>query len=164
MVDLPKDPDEPKTGIYKNIFDFLKQYSRDIGQRYYQGSVPDSKTTQYLTEEVLQALQSIKHNQITLILGKAGTGKSTFIKNISSATKRLALVAPTGIAAQTIGGATIHSFFGLLLDVQKPEYVNTSEMTYWQCSSSNSTIRKYWTNSKGSDAKGHIQPNTGICY
>jgi len=50
-----------------------------------------------------------------LLLGKAGTGKSTLITNyISQAQeekRNIAVVAPTGVAAMNIGGQTIHSFF-----------------------------------------------------
>lgn len=48
------------------------------------------------------------------ITGKAGTGKSTFIKALRQMTsRRLAVVAPTGVAALNAGGQTIHSFFRL---------------------------------------------------
>jgi ATP-dependent exoDNAse (exonuclease V) alpha subunit len=46
------------------------------------------------------------------ITGKAGTGKSTLLKLLVEKTnKRVALLAPTGLAAVNIGGETIHSFF-----------------------------------------------------
>lgn len=46
------------------------------------------------------------------LTGKAGTGKSTFIREIVKHTKkRCVLLAPTGVAAVNIGGMTIHSFF-----------------------------------------------------
>ena len=49
-----------------------------------------------------------------LLLGRAGTGKSTAIRwLLQSIGSQTALVAPTGIAAWNIGGQTIHSFFGL---------------------------------------------------
>jgi len=49
-----------------------------------------------------------------LLLGRAGTGKSTAIRwLLQSVGSQTALVAPTGIAAWNIGGQTIHSFFGL---------------------------------------------------
>ncbi len=51
-------------------------------------------------------------NQHVFITGKAGTGKSTFLKYLTSKTKKnFVLLAPTGVAAVNIGGQTIHSFF-----------------------------------------------------
>lgn len=52
-------------------------------------------------------------NQCLLITGKAGTGKSTFLKHFCRVTHKKRLVlAPTGIAALNVGGQTLHSFFG----------------------------------------------------
>jgi ATP-dependent exoDNAse (exonuclease V) alpha subunit len=51
-------------------------------------------------------------NDNLLILGDAGSGKSTFIKYfINNTKKKTVLVAPTGVAAVNIGGTTIHKFF-----------------------------------------------------
>lgn len=48
------------------------------------------------------------------LTGKAGTGKTTFLKYIQEHTKKNAVVvAPTGVAAINAGGVTIHSFFQL---------------------------------------------------
>ncbi len=48
------------------------------------------------------------------LTGKAGTGKTTFLKHIKKiCDKNLAVVAPTGVAAINAGGTTIHSFFQL---------------------------------------------------
>lgn len=53
-------------------------------------------------------------NKCVFLTGKAGTGKTTFLRNLSiSAEKQMAIVAPTGVAAINAGGATIHSFFQL---------------------------------------------------
>lgn len=67
------------------------------------------------TSEMKLAFEHIKNSNKTLIIiGKAGTGKSTFIKHIAGQYKSgLVLVAPTGIAAINIEGQTIHSFFKL---------------------------------------------------
>ncbi|MDE6153843.1 MAG: AAA family ATPase, partial [Muribaculaceae bacterium] len=44
--------------------------------------------------------------------GKAGTGKSTFLRYITEHTKKnYVVLAPTGIAAVNVGGVTMHSFF-----------------------------------------------------
>lgn len=51
-------------------------------------------------------------NQSFFLTGKAGTGKSTFLKHIvETVSKDFVAVAPTGIAAVNVGGVTIHSFF-----------------------------------------------------
>lgn len=51
-------------------------------------------------------------NQSFLLMGKAGTGKTTLIKHIvKTITKKIVVLAPSGIAAINIGGTTIHSFF-----------------------------------------------------
>lgn len=53
-------------------------------------------------------------NHPVFLTGKAGTGKTTFLKNIqASVIKSMAIVAPTGVAAMNAGGTTIHSFFQL---------------------------------------------------
>ena len=56
------------------------------------------------------------------LTGKAGTGKTTFLKNLPQKTyKRMVVVAPTGVAAINAGGQTIHSFFQLPFGPQIPE-------------------------------------------
>lgn len=53
-------------------------------------------------------------DSLIFLTGKAGTGKTTFLKNLPTKTyKRMAVVAPTGVAALNAGGQTIHSFFQL---------------------------------------------------
>lgn len=65
--------------------------------------------------ELQQALQIIQFTHQSLFLtGKAGTGKSTFLRYIASHTKKKhVILAPTGIAAINAGGSTLHSFFKL---------------------------------------------------
>lgn len=61
-------------------------------------------------------------NTNLFITGKAGTGKTTFVKGIQEQIKKSFLVlAPTGIAAMHVGGQTIHSFFGLPFEAIGPE-------------------------------------------
>ncbi|MFA9214238.1 MAG: helix-turn-helix domain-containing protein [Candidatus Methylacidiphilales bacterium] len=57
----------------------------------------------------------VKNTNISMFLtGKAGTGKTTFLKHIqNSCNKRMVIVAPTGVAAINAGGVTMHSFFQL---------------------------------------------------
>ena len=53
-------------------------------------------------------------NRSVFLTGKAGTGKTTFLKKLLSQTiKKTVVVAPTGVAAINAGGSTIHSMFGL---------------------------------------------------
>ena len=48
------------------------------------------------------------------LTGKAGTGKTTFLKQLKERSpKRMIVLAPTGVAAINAGGVTIHSFFQL---------------------------------------------------
>jgi GTPase SAR1 family protein len=55
-------------------------------------------------------------NRHLFLTGKAGTGKTTFLKYIKEYSfKKMAVVAPTGVAAINAGGVTIHSFFQLPL-------------------------------------------------
>ncbi|MEG2513748.1 MAG: AAA family ATPase, partial [Bacteroidaceae bacterium] len=66
-------------------------------------------------KEFQDALNLIQYTRRSVFLtGKAGTGKSTFLKYICEITKKKHIVlAPTGIAAINAGGSTLHSFFKL---------------------------------------------------
>lgn len=57
----------------------------------------------------------VEHTGRSIFLtGKAGTGKTTFLKRVvEESKKRIVVVAPTGVAAINAGGMTIHSFFQL---------------------------------------------------
>lgn len=63
--------------------------------------------------EFQNALQLIQFTHQSIFLtGKAGTGKSTFLKYVCATTKKkFVVLAPTGVAAVNAGGVTIHSFF-----------------------------------------------------
>ena len=63
--------------------------------------------------ELQNALQIIQYTRRSLFLtGKAGTGKSTFLRYVAAHTKKKHIIlAPTGIAAINAGGSTLHSFF-----------------------------------------------------
>ncbi len=61
-------------------------------------------------------------NRSVFLTGKAGTGKTTFLKHIRQhSVKQMAVVAPTGVAAINAGGVTIHSFFQLPFGPYIPE-------------------------------------------
>lgn len=72
-------------------------------------------TTISITPEFQTALATLEDGHNLLILGSAGTGKSTFLKWLRKKLgerKKYAVLAPTGMAALNVGGQTIHSFFG----------------------------------------------------
>jgi len=68
-----------------------------------------------LTTEFVEAHNLMeKTSQCAFITGKAGTGKSTLLDYFKQHTqKKIAVLAPTGVAALNVGGATLHSFFRL---------------------------------------------------
>lgn len=63
--------------------------------------------------EFIKAWELLQHTRQSIFLtGKAGTGKSTFLRYITANThKKTIVLAPTGIAAVNAGGVTLHSFF-----------------------------------------------------
>lgn len=67
--------------------------------------------------ELRTAWEFVEHTGKSVFLtGKAGTGKTTFLKKVvEESRKKIVVVAPTGIAAINAGGVTIHSFFQLPL-------------------------------------------------
>ena len=68
-------------------------------------------------------------NQVIFITGKAGTGKTTFLRKLKEETlKQTAVVAPTGIAAINAGGTTIHSFFQLPFSPFAPTPMGRKEL------------------------------------
>lgn len=70
-----------------------------------------------------KAWDLIHINNVSVNLcGKAGTGKSTFLRAISKfSNKKVVFTAPTGIAALNIRGVTLHSFFGFHFGPLLPE-------------------------------------------
>ena len=60
-------------------------------------------------------------NSSFFLTGRAGTGKTTFLRKVQQMVdKQFVTLAPTGLAAIMAGGETIHSFFGLPMDVCTP--------------------------------------------
>ncbi len=67
-------------------------------------------------------------NKNIFLTGKAGTGKTTFLHQLrKTSLKRLAVVAPTGVAAINAGGVTINSFFQLAFGPYIPSSTTKSE-------------------------------------
>lgn len=71
------------------------------------------------SEEFLKALDLLENSSNSLfITGRAGTGKSTLLTYFKNHTNQnIVILAPTGVAAVNISGATIHSFFGFKPDI-----------------------------------------------
>ncbi len=68
----------------------------------------DTKNPEF--QNALQVIQFTRHS--LFLTGKAGTGKSTFLRYVAATTKKkYVILAPTGIAAINAGGVTLHSFF-----------------------------------------------------
>lgn len=80
-----------------------------------------------LTEEMKAAIALLENesNRFIWISGRAGTGKSTFLQYLKAKIKprNTVYLAPTAVAALTIGGQTIHSFFWL--DPKEKAYFET---------------------------------------
>ncbi len=93
------------------------------------------KTIQYFAKTIMTT-QEIPNPQLRLafdyveqtntnlfLTGKAGTGKTTFLRNLKTVSpKRMIVVAPTGVAAINAGGVTIHSFFQMHFGPHLPEH------------------------------------------
>ncbi len=80
-----------------------------------------SKPLANLNAEQLAAVELMRSGANVFLSGGGGTGKSTIIETfVSSTTRKCLLVAPTGIAASRINGATIHRTFGFRQSVYLP--------------------------------------------
>ncbi len=101
---MPTDAPEP---VLPGIFRLAPPVSLDEPIPWPEGVEP--------SEDLERAYRLVQSGEPFLfVTGKAGTGKSTFVKAIRQMTsRRLAVVAPTGVAAMNAGGQTIHSFFRL---------------------------------------------------
>ncbi|WP_296683053.1 helix-turn-helix domain-containing protein [Flavobacterium sp.] len=100
---------------------------------------------QTISEAAAYTLRFINQTQRSVFLtGKAGTGKTTLLREIIETThKNTVVVAPTGIAALNAGGVTIHSLFqlpfgGFLPDNSAPDF---SESTKFE---TKATLRRHF--------------------
>lgn len=84
------------------------------------------KTPLILSQEFKDVLDELEStNDHYFITGRAGTGKSTLLQIFrNTSRKRIAVLAPTGIAALNVRGQTIHSFFGF-----PPRMLNREDIT-----------------------------------
>jgi hypothetical protein len=99
----------------------------------------------FVSAEANYVLQFINQTHRSVFLtGKAGTGKTTILKEIIQTThKNTAVVAPTGIAALNAGGVTIHSLFqlpfgGFIPDNSSPQFLGNTKFE------SRATLRRHF--------------------
>ena len=93
--------------------------------------------------ELRRAWDFVEHTGTSIFLtGKAGTGKTTFLRTIvEKSAKQMIVVAPTGVAAINAGGVTIHSFFQLDLAPHIPgSKVNESNIQRFHLSQGEATL------------------------
>ena len=77
-----------------------------------------------LSPEQEHALQLMLSGKNVFLTGEAGTGKSTILRKFrEQSTRECVFLAPTGIAAINVGGATLHSFFMLKPGLLTPDSI-----------------------------------------
>lgn len=88
----------------------------------------DTPEILHMTREFERAIDAIKREKTHLfVTGRAGTGKSTLLKLLrDTVSQKMAVVAPTGLAAVNVGGQTIHSFFTLPPKLITPDLIRSS--------------------------------------
>lgn len=101
---------------------------------------------QNVSEAAAYTLQFINQTQKSIFLtGKAGTGKTTLLREIIATThKSTVVVAPTGIAALNAGGVTIHSMFQLPFSAFIPSYDDASKFTETVKFENKETLRRHF--------------------
>ncbi len=96
--------------------------------------------------EMNLAWQFVEGTNVSVFLtGKAGTGKTTFLRKLKELSpKRMAVVAPTGVAAINARGVTIHSFFQLSPGVHVPgrEETPTGRQRFYQMSKEKKNVMR----------------------
>jgi ATP-dependent DNA helicase PIF1 len=115
--------------LHKDRKDYAKKLAIECYERYVDdemdtlnGSVTrrQLKEQDRLTLESYSFLQETVPNEVisnvVFITGKAGTGKTTLIKELKSKLNNAVVLAPTGIAAINIEGQTIHSYFNFPIE------------------------------------------------
>ena len=123
-------------------------------------------------KEMNLAWQYIEGTHVSVFLtGKAGTGKTTFLKKIRELSpKRMVVVAPTGVAAINAQGVTIHSFFQLSIGVHLPGMQRPEGRSYYQFSKEKKNILRTLDllvideiNNIGWFASDRYQPSGYVC-
>jgi len=87
-----------------------------------------------LTNEMESAMELIENTDKNIfITGKAGTGKTTFLKHlITHLTKKAIVSAPTGVAAINAGGVTLHSLLSIPIGILDPDRAISSGFSPWR--------------------------------
>lgn len=87
-----------------------------------------------LTNEMSAAMDLVQKTNVNVfITGKAGTGKTTFLKYlIKNCKKNCIIAAPTGLAAINAGGITLHSLFGMPFKPISPTERLTNRFSQWK--------------------------------
>jgi uncharacterized protein YpbB len=125
-------------------FFFASNFSGNLYFQYF-SILKSIRPMQTISEAAAYTLRFINQTQRSVFLtGKAGTGKTTLLREIIETThKNTVVVAPTGIAALNAGGVTIHSLFqlpfgGFLPDNSAPDF---SESTKFE---TKATLRRHF--------------------
>ena len=93
-------------------------------------------------KELALAWKFIEDTDVSVFLtGKAGTGKTTFLRKVKEEMpKRMVVVAPTGVAAINANGVTMHSFFQLPIGIHVPGQVEKERHNYFTMSKEKKNI------------------------
>lgn len=120
-------------------------YTELANDDIYSGQVFESDSRlEVRNNEMNLAWQFIASTNVSVFLtGKAGTGKTTFLKTLKERTpKRMVVLAPTGVAAINAAGQTIHSFFQLPFGPNIPGKESAERKSYYKVSKDKKNLIK----------------------
>lgn len=120
-------------------------YTELANDDIYSGQVFESDARlEVRNNEMNLAWQFIASTNVSVFLtGKAGTGKTTFLKTLKERTpKRMVVLAPTGVAAINAAGQTIHSFFQLPFGPNIPGKESAERKSYYKVSKDKKNLIK----------------------
>jgi hypothetical protein len=125
ITERQKVVEEPKTEPWKPIEKFDPVVPPPPSNR---PPTPQADNQIEVTDEFQAAIRFVSQRLGNLfITGRAGTGKSTLLRQIRDIrTRNVAILAPTGLAAVNVGGQTIHSFFRFGPGLLRPDDIRMS--------------------------------------
>ncbi len=92
-------------------------------------TLPEPKPTYEIKEEWIPIIAAFQRGENIFITGQAGTGKSTLISHLRGlTTRKIVMLAPTGIAALNICGQTIHSFCQFPPEVITKKHIKSNKL------------------------------------